>query len=134
MNNIARPLIYISNTKKFSILRRKIVILRTFLSRAYQWVHVPGMILMMAGVMYPYIKPYTDVNMFILATLVFIGLFVIGFIERYLGFYSEDVNYNTENNRLLLKRLKELEDKIDLLTKKDGDGQKDRCNVQSERT
>lgn len=113
LNNVAKPLIYISKTKRFSYIRRKVVILRAFLSRAYQWIHIPGMILMMAGVMYPYIKPYTDVNMIWLALIVVIGLFVIGFIERYLGFYSEDINYNTENNALLLERLKQLETKID---------------------
>jgi hypothetical protein len=133
LNNFAKPLIYVSKTKKFSYIRRKIVILRAFLSRAYAWIHIPGMILMMTGVMYPYIRPYTDVNMFLLALLVLVGLFLIGFVERYLGFYIEDVNYNTENNSLLLERLQDLETKLDNIVEVingDRETQKDWCQEQ----
>ena len=85
------------------------------MTRSYAWVSAPGMILILAGVMKPYIQPYWDISMIWLAAFCLIGMLILGFVERYLGFFSEDASYNTERNSLLVGKLKTLEDKIDKL-------------------
>lgn len=105
----------ISERKGFAQFRRKVTVFRSFMFRSYQWIQVPGMILVMVGVIYPYLDPYIDISIWVLALLILVGMGIIGYVERYLGFFKEDTSYGTEQNRLLLRRLDDLENKLDLV-------------------
>ena len=97
-------------------IRRKLVVARFTLSRAYVWVQTPGMILMMAAVLSPYVQQYIEIPMWQLFCFAFLGLLVIGFVDKKAGFLKTEISYNTENNSLLLQRLNEIEAKIDGLS------------------
>lgn len=100
-------------------IRRKLIILKFSLSRAYVWVQTPGMILIMAGILAPYIQQYWEVPMWQIATIAFIGLIIIGIADNKMGLLKTEISYNTEHNSLLLQRLKDIENKIDNLDNKE---------------
>lgn len=109
----------ISENDKFSMVRRKIIVFRSFMQRAYQWIQIPSMILVTVGVLYPYVNPYIELNIWIVVIGILSGLGLIGYAERYLGFYKEDVTYNTEQNKILLNRFNDLETKLNILIDKE---------------
>lgn len=113
ISRLRRWLEKISESKRFSYFRRKIVVFRSFMSRSYAWIQSPGFVLILVGVMKPYIQPYWDISVIWLALIALFGMSIIGYLERYLGFYKEASSYNTSQNPLLLNRLAIIEDKID---------------------
>ena len=86
-----------------------LVILRQFLVRAYGWIQVPGMILMMVGILAPYIKQVINIDTWMIVVICFTGLIIIGFLDYKFGVHTEELNYGTRRNQLLLLRF----DKID---------------------
>ena len=108
-------IIKLRDNSTFGLFRRKIVVLRSFMARSYSWIQSPGFILILVGVMYPYISPYVDINIWLLSLIILVSMLILGFLERYLGFFTEEARYNLERNTLMLGKLSQLGKKIDML-------------------
>jgi len=122
---VKEKLVQFSENKTFKKIRRKVIVFRSFMSRSYAWIQSPGFVMILVGVLYPYIKPYIDINIWVLAIIIFIAMMIIGFLERYLGFFTEEARYNLERNTLMLGKLNDLNKKVDELNKRLGDGKKE---------
>ena len=111
----------VGENKSFRKFRRKIIVFRSFMARSYSWIQSPGFVMILVGVMYPYIQPHFNISIWLLAIIIFAGMMVLGFLERYLGFFTEEARYNIERNTLLMGKLSELDSKLNELNKKLGD-------------
>ena len=85
-------------------IRRKIVVAKYTMSRGYMWCQTPSLILVVAGV----IKPYLPGLRFYQIALIGFSIFMtVGYIDKKFRFLNEEQSYATEQNTLLLKELRE---------------------------
>ena len=97
----------------FGMVRRRIIQLRFFISRANSWANTPMMIMIMLGVLNPYIKQYFNVNFFVMFVVVGTILMIVGYTDYKLGFSKEDYSWGQEQNSLLNEKHELLNDKLD---------------------
>ena len=104
--------------------------MRFFLTRANSWANSPMMILIMLGVLNPYIKQYFDINFFVMFAAVGAGLLLVGYIDYKLGFSKEDSSFGQEQNMLLNRKHELLNAKLDdILSKLDAQNGKKEKNT-----
>jgi len=103
---------------KLTLLRRRMIQFRFFLSRANWWTQLPTMGIVALGVLAPYIQQYVDISLWVMAAIWIPAMAFIGFIDWKLGFSKEDASFTQEQNKLLNRNVEELNRKLDLLLNK----------------
>lgn len=96
-------------------IAKRLVTLKQFLVRAYGWIQVPGMILMMVGILSPYVKQVVDIETWIIAIIAFVGLIVVGFLDSKLGLHKAEMNYGINKSKLLLSRFDNIDRRLEEL-------------------